>query len=104
MAELKLNYCVYHPGDHSAGMWGYSETVTLTVESGDPGGDPGEFAETLRQRLAEWFDGAKVILGEWKDVFGDEPELCQSGACARSLHNECPDVEANCCDCPCHVR
>ena len=33
----------------------------MIVDSGDPGGEPGEFAEALRQFLAEWFDGAGVV-------------------------------------------
>lgn len=105
MAELRLNYCVLHPGELAAGVRGYSETVTVTVESGDPGGEPGEFAGALWVFLKDWFDGAHVRMGEWAELAGpDHEEKCQSAACAMSKHDECTDVDGNCCDCSCHLR
>ena len=50
-----IKFDVYFPGDNSA-----SETITITVESGDPGGDPGEFETFMCVVLSEWFDGAGV--------------------------------------------
>ncbi len=34
--------------------------VIVTVKSGEPGGDWGEFEEYMSQRLSEWFGGASV--------------------------------------------
>ena len=59
---MKINYLVEMPDDFSAGLRGFTDTLEITVESGDPGGDPGEFAEFMRQSLAEWFDGAGVTI------------------------------------------
>lgn len=59
---MKLIYEIYHPGEHAAGIVGFSDTIEITVESGDPGGEPGEFAEFMRYSLHEWYDGAGVIL------------------------------------------
>lgn len=55
--EIKFDVC--HPGEMGAGIWGYSDAVTVTVEN-DPGGEEGEFEKYMRECLAEWFDGAKV--------------------------------------------
>lgn len=63
MAE-KLKFTIIHPGELAAGIWSYTDAVTVEVESSDAGGDKGEFAEFLRECLAEWFDGAKVHIGE----------------------------------------
>lgn len=52
---------VCHP-DHSAGMLGYSDDITIIVDSDNPGGEPGEFEEFMQECLAEWFDGANIRL------------------------------------------
>lgn len=53
------------PGELAAGINSYTDTITIMVESGDPGGDEsGEdsFCEFMRSALAEWYDGARVNL------------------------------------------
>ena len=55
---MEIIFDVNNPGEYEAGILGYSDTVTVRVESGDPGGEPGEFAECMTQALIEWFDGA----------------------------------------------
>lgn len=55
---------VDHPGERAAGIWSFEDTVKVTVESGDPGGEPGEFEKDVRAFLLEWFDGAGVSEGE----------------------------------------
>lgn len=55
----ELKFDVYHPGEMEAGIWGYSDAVTVTVEN-DPGGEEGEFEQYMRECLAEWFNGANV--------------------------------------------
>ncbi len=64
MASKKLTFIIDHPGEIDAGVWGYTDTVSVEVESGDAGGDAGEFEEHMRESLAEWFDGAKVRLND----------------------------------------
>ncbi|MGF6996875.1 hypothetical protein [Paraburkholderia sp. GAS32] len=64
MAETKpmsLAFNVDMPSDMSAGRLGFTDAVTVTVASGDPGGEAGEFAQYMRDCLAEWFDGAGVV-------------------------------------------
>ena len=58
---LTLIFDIEHPGERAAGLRAYSEQVTVTVDSGDPGGVH-EFAEEMQQFLSEWFDGAAVGL------------------------------------------
>lgn len=57
---MKIVFDVYNPGDEEAGIFSYSDSVTIEIESGEPGGESGEFAEHMRQALAEWYDGARV--------------------------------------------
>ena len=66
---MELTFDIYFPGEFAAGLNSYTETVKIAVESGDPGGEPGEFAEHVRKALAEWFDGARVALGKPKPDF-----------------------------------
>jgi hypothetical protein len=60
--NFELRFDVVNDGEQAAGIAAYNDTVAVTVESGDPGGEIGEFAEYMRGCLAEWFDGAKVTL------------------------------------------
>jgi len=59
---LALTFDVEHPGELQAGLRAYSDTVTVTVDSGDPGGSPDEFTEEMQKFLLGWFDGAAVGL------------------------------------------
>lgn len=40
----------------AAGITAYGDTVTVTVHSGEPGGEPGEFQQFIQGALAEWYD------------------------------------------------
>ena len=58
-------YEIDSPDELDAGLHGFSDEVTVIVDSGEPGGDPtGEdsFEEYMRQALIEWFYGAKVVF------------------------------------------
>jgi len=63
---LTLTFDVEHPGELQAGIRAYSDRVTVTVDSGDPGGYPGEpygpseFESYIYKAISEWFDGAAV--------------------------------------------
>lgn len=59
---MKISYDIYHHGERSAGINAFEDTVIIQIDSGDPGGEDGEFAEFMRQSLADWFDGAKVKI------------------------------------------
>jgi len=56
----KYKFVVEHPGELGAGIQPYFDEVTIYLDSGDPGGDPGEFEDFMRQCFAQWFDGANV--------------------------------------------
>jgi hypothetical protein len=64
--QAKYVYEVSHPGESGAGIIGFTDTVTMLLESGDPGGDPGDFAEHIKLALSGWYDGAKVTKIESK--------------------------------------
>lgn len=57
---MRIEFAVNMPSDLSAGLRGFSDSVAVTIESGNPGGEPGEFTRYMQECLAEWFDGAKV--------------------------------------------
>lgn len=56
----EYKFDIYFPGDMSAGLWSYSDVVAVTVDSGNPGGEEGEFEQWLVEFLGEWFDGATI--------------------------------------------
>jgi len=55
-----FKYIVHEHFEPAAGINFYGDEVSITVISGDPGGEPGEFEEHMRQALAEWYDQAGV--------------------------------------------
>ena len=58
-------YGVEFSGEPAAGLRGFTDTVTIIVDSGDPGGEAtGEdsFQAFMLQALREWYDGAKIKL------------------------------------------
>jgi len=60
MEKYKFVYSINNPGELAAGIAGYNDEMTIC--SGDPGGESGEFSEYMRECIAEWFDGARVEL------------------------------------------
>lgn len=55
--------CVYEiddPGEPEAGIEEFADTVTVLLESSDPGGDPGDFVEHIKLALSSWYVGAKI--------------------------------------------
>jgi len=59
---MKIRFEIDSQGEDAAGIRGFTESITLDVESGDPGGESGQFAEFMREALADWFDGATVEI------------------------------------------
>ena len=76
MNENPIVLDVGFAGDSSAGLRAWNDTVTISCQSGDFGGDPGEFAEAFRAFMAEWYDGATVVLriGPERGHSGDPPD------------------------------
>lgn len=77
---MKITFTITHPGEIGAGIRPFTDSATVELLSGHPGGDPGEFEEHLRSALADWFDGATVVLGSpvpeepgpWDGIDADE--------------------------------
>jgi len=57
-----FTFDVYFLGDLAAGLRSFSETIAVTLDSGDPGGAPGEFEQFIADALSEWYDGATVTV------------------------------------------
>lgn len=55
-----LKLVIDTPGERSAGIIGFTDEIEIKVESGDPGGEPGEFEEWIKDCLKEWYDGATI--------------------------------------------
>jgi len=55
-------YHIENPGERVAGLNSYTDTVTITIESGFPGGKPGEFDHYMQECLAAWYEGSKVTF------------------------------------------
>ena len=53
---------IKHPGEIGAGIYSFTDTVTVNIESGNPGGEEGEFEEHIMDVLCDWYDGAYVSI------------------------------------------
>jgi hypothetical protein len=62
MPELKITYDIAYPGEPAAGLIPFTETITVIVESGDPGSFHGEFESFFLRAIEEWYDGAHVTI------------------------------------------
>jgi hypothetical protein len=69
---MKLTFDVEGPSELAAGINGFTDKVTVVVESGDPGGEPGEFQDFIRQALIEWYDTAGVGLREEQETMSQD--------------------------------
>lgn len=85
--KTTLKFYVEHPGEKLAGIQAYSDDLSLTIDSGDPGGEAGEFAQTLLAFLREWYAGARVTY--WPDgsvhpgafLMSGDPVRTEDGFC-----------------------
>ena len=59
---MEIKYNIIMPSEPAAGIIGFTDSITVNIESGDPGGDDGEFAEFMRDCLSDWYDGASVWI------------------------------------------
>lgn len=58
--KYKLKYSVYMPSELSPGLRGFNDFITITIDSGDPGGLKDEFADYFLESLKDWYSGATV--------------------------------------------
>ena len=54
------HFDVDSPGDLAGGLRPYRDRVRGEFESGDPGGEPGEVAEYMREAIQGWYEDAIV--------------------------------------------
>jgi hypothetical protein len=66
MTAKTISFQIYFPGETGAGLRSFSDLITITVDSGDAGGDAGEFEQHMLLTLQEWYPGASVTLEEVK--------------------------------------
>jgi hypothetical protein len=70
-------FSIRHPGEPAAGLVSYTETVTIVVGSGDPGGDqddkddPDTFLGFMLSNLQQWYEGAKIVVNPCPTCGGD---------------------------------
>jgi hypothetical protein len=75
---MKLTFHIEDGGEYGAGILPFTDEVEITIVSGDPGGEPGDFQEFMRQALLEWYDGAGVETEqEFKERINDENKYWQ---------------------------
>jgi hypothetical protein len=68
MNKGEFVFVINHSGEHAAGILPFSDSITIHVTSGDPGGEDGEFEDFMRNALKEWYDGAGVeTLSEFEE-------------------------------------
>ena len=60
MTPQTYKFDIDSPSEYAAGLRGFTDTVSVTVDSGNPGGEPGEFQEAMRTFLSEWYNNARV--------------------------------------------
>ena len=66
---MKIEFEIKPSQDTDAGFLFLGDTITLSVESGFPGGSPGEFEEHMIEALQDWYSGLEVrivSLRQWK--------------------------------------
>jgi hypothetical protein len=59
---VTFTYDIDFSGEMAAGLRPFTDTVKISVESNDPGGDAGEFEAFMMEGLRDWYDGASVVL------------------------------------------
>lgn len=57
-----IKFSVYHPGERAAGIYSFNDTVTVTIGSGDAGGNAGEFESLMIDVLSQWFDANVTLI------------------------------------------
>ena len=62
MKRHTIHFEVNVPSEYSAGIRGFSDSITVIIGSGDPGGEPEEFAKEMRKFLENWYDGGKITI------------------------------------------
>ena len=64
MTKLSRKFYIEVPSEYSAGIRGITDTITITCDSGEFPGDPGEFEEAMAKFLAEYYDTAGVSISD----------------------------------------
>ena len=59
---MTLVFDISVPSELAAGIRGMTDTVTVEVESGDPGGAPGEFESHMKEALEAWYGSRSATI------------------------------------------
>jgi len=65
------------PSEPGAGIRGFSDFIHITVDSGDPCGEEGEFEEFVLGCLREWYDGAAVLDAHETELLQRQEDLME---------------------------
>ena len=76
----RLRFEVYFPGEPGAGLHSFSDTIEVSVESGNVGDPDGDLASFMTDALKEWYDGAQVELSA--DFLTDTPRENAKDTCS----------------------
>ena len=68
MIDKTWTFRIDQADELAAGLRGFTDTVTINVDSGDPCGEDDEFGSFMRESLKEWYDGASVTCVSIKSL------------------------------------
>lgn len=66
-APKTYRFSIYNPGEYSAGIRSFHDRIRVTVDSGNPGGEKGDFEKYMQECLQEWYDGSHVFIGDFPE-------------------------------------
>ncbi|TVM35651.1 hypothetical protein [Oceanidesulfovibrio marinus] len=85
---MEIRFYVSGYEERAAGIIQGEDVVTVIIESGDPGGDDGEFAAYMRESLEEWFGGGPKVSVETKPQDGFYARLSALSTSVAELDNQ----------------
>jgi hypothetical protein len=72
MEQKTFTLYVNTRGDRQVGIPSVDDEITITVQSGDPGGIDGEFEDFLAEALSEWYDEPGCVSRTMPEEWGPE--------------------------------
>lgn len=60
MIPRTWRFRIESPEDKNAGIFPFTDEISITVDSGDPPGKEGDFVEEFRQFLCDFYDTPSV--------------------------------------------
>lgn len=73
-SKNSYRFNIHQAQDEEFGLEEHQDRLCVIFESGDPGGDPGDFEKFFSEELRDWFDADITVL-EHADSDGCESEM-----------------------------